>query len=247
MMEDVFKKLYEMKFSSMAQELEILVNSIDYADQSTNTVIEKLVDAEYYSRINKTIKLRLDQARLSDSTARLENIDYDPKREINSQLVQQLSTNDYITAGRNVIILGATGSGKSFLANALGVNACTQRYIVMYSRLSEIISVLIEARVEGNYRRKQRKILNVDLLIIDDFLLMETTPSEQKELFEIIDYRSNNSKSTIVCSQCSIEEWHPKLGGGYVADSILDRLTNNSYKIILKGESQRKLRRKIEE
>lgn len=236
--ERTISKLKELRLPAMADELKSLFGSEQYSKMDFLQLIEQLCDVEMTSRINHAIEKRIKAARLSDSSARLDLIDYKPERRINKALIDQLRTNEYITSGRNVLILGATGCGKSFISNALAINAC-EKYRTRFIRLSELLSDLAIAKVEGNIRKQYKAYTRYDLLVIDDFLLTDTTSSEQKDLMEIFEYRGRG-RSTILCSQLSPEEWHKKLGGSHVADAILDRITNNSYTIELFGESMRK-------
>ena len=241
MIDHILRMMREMKLSAMADEFETLSQDKYISKMNPLDVVEQIISAEYSSEKNITVQRRLKQAYLSDHTARLEDIDYDPSRQINHNLIDQLATNDYIAAHRNVLIFGATGCGKTYIGNCLGINACEARYRVRYTRLTELLNEFSIARIEGNLQKIYKVYAKYDLLIIDDFLLVDTSATEQKDLIELFEYRDRN-RSTILCSQLSVEEWHGKLGGGYIADSILDRVTNNSYRIILQGESQRKLR-----
>ena len=143
MMGSLIKQLQEMRLPAMAAELEALSEQKDFSKQNPEEILDKIISAEYYSEKNNTIKRRIKQAHFTDSSARLENINYDPKRQINQRLINQLNTNDYIASGRNVIMLGATGCGKTFLGNALGINACEAGYHVMFIRMIELLNSLM--------------------------------------------------------------------------------------------------------
>ena len=236
--ESVVMKLKDLKLPAMAEELNMIYEGDEYSKLSALDIVERMTDSEMSSRKNHAIDRRIRKAKLTDSMARIDLIDYKPERRINKVLIDQLSSNDYIASGRNILILGATGCGKSYIANALSINAC-QKYKVFYTRLSELLSDLSLARIEGNIRKQLTLYEKIDLLIIEDFLLTDTTPNEQKDLMEIFEYRGRG-RSTILCSQLSPGEWHKKLGGSHVADAILDRITSNSYTIELNGESLRK-------
>ena len=238
---EIVNKLKELKMPGMAEHISQLYSTEEFSKYSTLEIIEQLIEQEQISRKNHTIERRLKQAYLTDSQARLESIDYRAERNINQALIDQLKTNEYILDGRNGLILGATGCGKTFLANALAVNACEATYRVKYFRMIELLSNLSTARIEGNIRKLYKQYGSVDLLIIDDFLLTDTTANEQRDLMEIFEYRGRG-RSTILCSQLSPQEWHSKLGASHIADAILDRITNNSYTIELRGDS---LRRKV--
>lgn len=235
----ILTNLRELKMPGMAEHLELLYSSKDFSRLSTLQVIDELIEQERVSRKNHAIERRMKQALLTEPSARMENIDYRAERNLNQALIDQLKSNDYIHNGRNILILGATGCGKTFLANALAVRACEDTYRVKYFRMIELLSNLSTARIEGNIRKLYRQYGTADLLIIDDFLLTDTTANEQKDLMEIFEYRGRG-RSTILCSQLSPEEWHAKLGASHIADAILDRITNNSYTIELKGDSLRR-------
>ncbi len=237
--DEIISKFRELKMPGMADHISQLFSTEEFSKYSTLEIIEQLIEQEQISRKNHTIERRIKQAYLTDSHARLEEIDYRAERNINQALIDQLKTNEYILDGRNILILGATGCGKTFLANALAVNACEDTFRVKYFRMIELLSNLSTARIEGNIRRLYRQYGTVDLLVIDDFLLTDTTSNEQKDLMEIFEYRGRG-RSTILCSQLSPEEWHSKLGASHIADAILDRITNNSYTIELRGDSLRR-------
>ena len=124
MIDQILQMMREMRLPAMAEELEALSTDTGFSKMSISDIIEQITSAEYTAEKNNTIQRRLKQAKLSDHSARLENIEYSPDRKINHILIDQLATNDYIAAHRNVLIFGATGCGKSFISNALGVNAC---------------------------------------------------------------------------------------------------------------------------
>ena len=237
--DEIVSKFRELKMPGMADHISQLYSTEEFSKYNTLEIIEQLIEQEQISRKNHTIEKRLKQACLTDSQARLEAIDYRAERNINQALIDQLKTNEYIIDGRNVLILGATGCGKTFLANALAVNACEETYRVKYFRMTELLSNLSIARIEGNVGRLYKQYGNIPLLVIDDFLLTDTISNEQKDLMEIFEYRGRG-KSTVLCSQLSPEEWHSKLGASHIADAILDRITNNSYTIELRGDSLRR-------
>lgn len=234
----MIRRLREMRLPIMAEELDHLLNSAQLGKMTSLDVIRHLIDEEYTTRKNYTMRRFIKKARFSDSRARLSELLPEPEREINLSVIDQLKTNQFIHNRRNVILLGATGSGKSFIANALGINACEAGYTVRYTRMIELLSDLEINRLQGNIRQFIKQIAKLDLLIIDDFLLSSTTQHEQQDLMEVIEKRSRD-RSTIFCSQMDIEEWHRRLGSSAIADSILDRIIPKSYKLILKGESMR--------
>ena len=195
---------------------------------------ESMVIKEYDSRINHTVERYIKNARFYDSNATLQDINYKPDREINRGLIEELSTNEYIQQKLNIILIGASGSGKTWISNAFEVNACMERYRVQYTRLPDLFQEIEEAKIQGHYKKYMKKLSKVDLLILDEFLLTTISECERNDLFEVIQSRTDK-KSTIYCSQWAPEGWLGKLGDGPLADAILDRIRNSSYTILLKG------------
>lgn len=238
-MDDMIKKLVEMRLTKMLSKYIEIKQDIEFPSMDFNDIFSQLVDEEYYSRKNHSIKKLIKAANFSITNARLSEIEYHSTRNINPKQIKQLSSNDYIMHNRNVLVFGATGCGKSYISNSLGINACESGYKVLFIRSSELLYDLDVSRKYGNHFKTLKKLRGYDLLIIDDFLLTSTDTLQQNDLMEIFEYRSRN-KSTLITSQLSLEEWHIKLGGTAIADAILDRLVSNSYKIILQGDSLRK-------
>lgn len=235
-LKEIVERLREMRLPAMADELLSLLSNNEIFNISTIDLLDRLSSAELSSRKNNTINRLIKKAHLSQSKARLEDIHYLPERNINKNVIEQLSSNDYIINHNNVIILGACGTGKSYISNALGVNACNASYSVMYTRMFEIIDDI------NNYEHDSliliKKYSKPDVLIVDDFLLYPIKSKDSEILFKILEYRYN-TKSTIISSQQEIEDWHKCLGSNLLADSILDRIVPRSYKIILSGDSLR--------
>lgn len=236
--QETVNKLKEMRLDKMAQQYDNQRNNPLYLEKSFDDRFYELVAEEYDKKYNRTVERLIKDAEFKDNTADLNEINYKPERKLDKRVIESLKTNDYISNGHNIIITGATGCGKSWLSCALGKNACQDRIHVKYYRLAELFSELEVQKMQNQYRDFIKKMFKYDLLILDDFLLVDTSQSERNNLLEIIESRVN-VKSTIFCSQWTPSGWHEKLGGGPLADAILDRIINSSYTIELKGNSLR--------
>jgi DNA replication protein DnaC len=220
-------------------------NEIEYQLLSFHERLALLVDAEYDSRHNNNIRRLIKNARFVNSSAFLGNIEYLPDRHLNRDLLESLADNEFIRQSLNVILIGATGSGKTFISNALGVNACQSGYKTRYIRLPELFSEFEAARIQGKYKQFMKQYQKYSLMILDEFLLIPTSDSEQRDLLELMESRCGQS-STIICSQFTPEGWHERLGGGALADSILDRIIPSAYTMIIDGDvSMRQRKRRI--
>lgn len=236
--QETVNKLKEMRLDKMAQQYDNQRNNPLYLEKSFDDRFYELVSEEYDKKYNRTVERLIKDAEFKDNTADLNEINYKPERKLDKRVIESLKTNDYISKGHNIIITGATGCGKSWLSCALGKNACQDRIHVKYYRLAELFSELEVQKMQNQYRDFIKKLFKYDLLILDDFLLVDTSQNERNNLLEIIESRVN-VKSTIFCSQWTPSGWHEKLGGGPLADAILDRIINSSYTIELKGNSLR--------
>ncbi|MPM73984.1 IS21 family transposase ISSpu5 [bioreactor metagenome] len=191
-----------------------------------------LVDVEYSSRKNNRLRRLIRNAELEQTDACIAGIDYLSGRKLNKALIARLASCEYIAEFRNIFITGATGSGKSYMACAFGLEACKQYYTARYVRLPDLLLDLEAARLEGDFVKALSKYTKPALLIIDEWLLLRLNESESKNLFELIHKRRKRS-STIFCSQFREEGWYERLGGddNPLADAIMDRIVYDAYKI----------------
>jgi DNA replication protein DnaC len=225
-------KLIEMHLTAMADALRIQLDDSKMKEISFEDRLGMLVDIEYCSRKNNHLKRLIKGAEFDQSDASIMDINYTSGRKLNRDLIKRLVTCEYITEHRNLFITGATGSGKTYMACAFGMEACKQYYKTKYVRLPDLLLDLEMARNEGNYRKVLSKYTNPILLVIDEWLLLKPTENEQKDIFELLSRRRKKS-STIFCSQYSPDGWYEQLGGtdSPLADAILDRIVHDAYKI----------------
>ena len=237
----------EMRLPAMVKNYSIqleepeLYESLTFAQRVT-----LMVDAEYETRENNKIKRLLKQSSVPEPSAHMSGIEYLPDRHLNKDLLEQLGTNEYIRKGLNVMLIGATGCGKTYIACALATNACRYGYRVRYFRLNELFAELEGARLQGTYDSVNDRLSSMPLLILDDYLLLPATSEQQRDLLILLRSREEERRSTFLCSQVSIAGWHERLGSGGVADTLLDRLTTNGYELSIDGDvSMRKRHSRI--
>jgi len=237
---ETVEKLRSMKLSTMARYFDRQLSDANISSLTFEERFGMLVDVEWTTRRNNRLKRLIKAANYSESGAALEDIDYAPDRNLDRALIERLSSCDYILKCRNVILLGATGSGKTYVSNALGMKANRNFMTVKYIRLPELLADLTIARSEGTYKKVLKSYKTVKLLIIDEWLLTPLKDMEARDLLEVIEGRYHKG-STIFCSQFDVKGWHEKIGDPTLADAIVDRIVHDAYTIIIEGkESMRK-------
>ena len=189
-------------------------------------------------RQNMRLTRLLKEARLKQPAA-IEDIDYRVGRGLEKSQIASLASGDWIRAHQNLLICGPTGVGKSYLACALGNQACRQGLAVLYLRAPRLIEELRISHADGSFVKRLARFAKTDLVIIDDWALSPLTPEARNDLLEILDDRMN-TRSTLITSQLPVKHWHEYIGEPTLADAILDRLVHNAHKLTLKGESMRK-------
>lgn len=232
-------KLNEMHLGTMAASFEMQQNDPQYRDLSFEDRFSMLVDAEWAARKSNRLIRLMKNAGYSLPRACVEDISFHPERKLDKGQILSLATCTYIEEAHNVLILGATGVGKTYLACALGVAANRNYYSVKYVRLPDILTEISIARGDGTYRELMKKYKKVKLLILDEWLLYPLKESEARDLLELIEARYKVA-STIFCSQFDTPGWHENLYDPTLADAICDRIIYDSYTIKIEGESMRK-------
>jgi len=197
-----------------------------------------IVDREHTERHNRRLQTRLRKAKLR-LNATLEDIDYRTPRGLDKRLMLSLATCDWIRQHHNVIFTGPTGTGKTYLACALGHKACREGLTVQYHRAAKLFRELALAKGDGRYPKLLTALAKTDLLILDDWATALLTDEQRRDLFEIVEDRYER-RSTLMATQMPLKHWHETIGDPTLADAILDRLIHNAHKITLKGESMRK-------
>lgn len=237
MNEQTLSKLHEMKLSGMAEAYQEQAKNKDFQKMSFEDRFSLLVDFEHSRRKNNKLQRLIKTATFINPSASIEDIEYHEDRKLDKDLILRLASGAYIFKSHNIILKGPTGSGKSYLASAFGISACRQFHTVKYIRLPELLDELTLAKLaaDGSYRKLIKKYTNVNLLILDEWLLTDLTTDEAAILLEITEAR-HKTGSTIFCSQIDPSRWHLKLGNETIAEAILDRIIHDSYQILIDGD-----------
>lgn len=232
------EKLTTMRFTGMAAALDEQMQMDGLDDMAFEERLGILLDREQAVRETRRMKTRLGKAKLRQQGS-VENIDFRHPRSLDKSLVIRLADCQWIKKHNNLIITGSTGVGKSYLACAFAEKACREGFSALYLRTSKLFEDLSLAKGDGRYLKLLSSYAKTDLLVLDDYGLLELNQEQRHDLLEILEDR-HGLKSTLVTSQLPVENWHEQIGDPTLADAILDRLVHNAHKIQLKGESMRK-------
>jgi DNA replication protein DnaC len=239
LMEQTIDKLNQMKLFGMVSELSRQINMPDISSLSFEERFSLLVDVEVTSRENRRLRRLLANAHLRENAC-IEDIDFRKDRGLDRGFILSLAACSWIEKHYNILITGPTGVGKTFIACALANAACRRGHPAIYYRSPRLLGELKMARADGSFVRLLARLAKTELLIIDDWGSGSLSDLEGRDMLEVIEDRYK-VRSTIVVSQLPIDKWHDVIGNPTIADSILDRIVHNSYKIDLKGGSMRKL------
>jgi DNA replication protein DnaC len=235
---ETMEKLRGMKLRGMTEALRNQEGDSAASDLSFEERFGVLVDAEYLKRRNALLQRLVSGAAFKMPSACIEGIEYDTDRHLDKDLLYRLSTCAYVAEHRDVIVMGATGVGKTYVGCALGIAACRKFLKTKYIRLPELLVDLSITRGDGTYRKLMAAYKKYALLILDEWLLTPLEPTAALDLLEIIEARNENA-ATIFITQCAPAGWHSMIGEGRVADAILDRIVHNAYEITIEGDSMR--------
>lgn len=228
--ETTINKMRDIHLTAMAEAFHRQMTDSSISNLAFEERIGLLVDAEWISRKNNRLKKLIKGACLDQTHACIADINYRPSRKLDQAQILRLADCSYIKAKHNIIIMGATGSGKSFLACAYGIAACQNFHTVKYIRLPDLLIELDIARNEGSYKKLMNQYRKLHLLILDEWMLVSLKENEARDILEIIHGRHHKG-STIFCSQFAPAGWHSKIGEDTIADAILDRIVHDSYMI----------------
>jgi len=240
MNESTVRKLSELKLYGMAEKLKELAQSPKYASMTHEELLSHVVDCEHDKRRNSRVDRLLKAAKIKISNACMEDIEYSSKRNLKKEQIQNIIDSRYLENHHNILISGATGVGKSFLACALAQMACRNGHTTLYVRASRLLENVKQEKLLGNYMKALDRLGKTELLVVDDIGPDVMTKEERNLFFEIVEERYMKA-TTIFTSQLPLEQWYAVFEDNTVADAICDRIFHNAHKIQLKGESMRKM------
>lgn len=238
-MTETISKMKQMRLLGMSRAFQLTMESGKNEKFTPDEMISHLIDAEWDERYNRKLDRSVQSAKFRYKSS-IELINYENNR-LDKNQVQRLADCDFIKRGENIIITGSTGIGKSFLASAIGHQACSLGYRVLYQHNTKLFARMKIAKADGTYLKELAKMEKQHLLLIDDFGLQPLDAQSRSTLMEIIEDRHGKS-SIIITSQVPVSKWHDIIGEQTIADAILDRIVHDAHRIEMKGESLRKKR-----
>jgi DNA replication protein DnaC len=240
LMEQTLTMLHALKLTGMAAALEEQRGIPDLATLSFEERFALLLEREQAARHDRRLTRLLQLARFRHAAC-VEDVNFRAKRGLERSRFLQLAGGEWIRQHQTLLIVGPTGTGKTWLACALGQSACRQGHTVRYVRLPRLLSEeLVHARADGSYGKLMQTLARTDLLILDDWGLAPLGDRERRDLLEVIEDRAGR-RATLVTSQLPIEHWHEMIGNATFGDAILDRLVHHAHRLTLTGESLRRL------
>jgi DNA replication protein DnaC len=235
---DTLDKMRRLHLLGMHRAFKTTLDTPRKEPLTTDEMVTLLVDSEWDDRHNRAIARSMTNARFRYK-ATIEQLDYSQERGIDKNQLRRLADGGFITKKENLLITGSTGTGKSFLASAIGNQACQLGFKVLYANTARLLAQLKIAKADGSAIKELMKIEKMDLLILDDFGIQPFDQPGRASLLEVIEDR-HGKRSTIVTSQLPVKQWYEVIGESTVADAILDRIVHTAQRIELKGESLRK-------
>jgi len=238
----LYDQLRELRMSTFRDALREQIANPKYNELTFEDRLSLLVEAECIQRRENRIKRNIRTAKFP-MQATLEDLDFSPSRGLDRRLILELGQSNWIASGHNTLVLGPTGSGKTYLVSALGVAAARNGHTVRYYRISRLLHSLGIARQDGSLIKLLRSLAKTKLLILDDWMRDTITIQNAQDILDVLDDRFGHT-STLIASQVPVTDWHLRIPDPTLADAILDRIVHSAYRVQLEGESQRKLRAK---